>query len=68
MVVDAGSLIAQQFLMRVGSYYNSLEVNKLEKVNILSTDQLSQDFGIEYPQYSMLFNTGVGYFALSVKN
>ncbi len=68
VVVDAGSLIAQQFLKRVGSYYNSLEVNKLEKVNILSTDQLSQDFGIEYPQYSMLFNTGVGYFALSVKN
>ena len=68
VVVDAGSLIAQQFFILVGSYYNSLEVNKLEKVNILSTDQLSQDFGIEYPQYSMLFNTGVGYFALSVKN
>lgn len=68
VVADAGSLIAQQFLKRVGSYYNSLEVNKLEKVNILSTDQLSQDFGIEYPQYSMLFNTGVGYFALSIKN
>ena len=68
VAADAGSLIAQQFMKRVGSYYHALETNKLEKVNLLSSDQLSQDFGVEYPHYSMLFNTGVGYFALSIKN
>lgn len=67
VVLDAFDLIAQQFMKRAGLYYHSLGKYRLEKDNFLSEEQLVQDFGIEYPQYSLLFNTGAGYFALCIK-
>lgn len=67
VVTDAVAQIAQQFMKRIAMYYNISGVNKLEKNNLLTEDQLNNEFGIAYPKYSMLFNTGVGYFALCVK-
>lgn len=67
VVVDAVAQIAQQFMKRIAMYYNIYGINKLEKNNLLTEDQLNNEFSIAYPKYSMLFNTGVGYFALCVK-
>lgn len=68
VVIDAVAQIAQQFMKRMAMYYSSSGMNKLEKNNLLTEDQINKEFGIAYPKYSMLFNTGVGYFALCVKD
>ncbi len=68
VAVDAANLIAQQFMKRVGVCFDASGLWHLEKTNLITDDQLSQDFGREYPRYSLLFNTGVGYFALCIKN
>ena len=67
VVIDAVGQIAQQFMKRMAMYYSISDANKLEKSNILTEDQLNNEFHTAYPKYSMLFNTGMGYFALCVK-
>lgn len=67
VVADAVAQIAQQFMKRMAMYYKASGMNKLEKNNLLTEDQLNKEFSIAYPKYSMLFNTGHGYFALCVK-
>lgn len=67
VVIDAVGQIAQQFMKRMAMYYSFSGINKLEKNNFLTEDQLNNEFTTAYPKYSMLFNTGVGYFALCVK-
>lgn len=68
VVTDATGQIAQQFMKRMALYYRSLGSHKLEKSNLLTDEQLDKDFAIAYPKYSMLFNTGTGYFALCIKS
>lgn len=68
VVIDAAAQIAQQFMKRVAVYYKAFGMNRLEKYNLLTEEQLAKEFGIAYPRYSMLFNTGKGYFAFCVKN
>lgn len=68
VVVDAVAQIAQQFMKRMAMYYKASGLNKLEKNSLLTDDQLNKEFNIAYPKYSMLFNTGFGYFALCVKD
>lgn len=54
-------------MKRVAMYYNASGMSKLEKNNLLTEEQLANDFNNAYPKYSLLFNTGKGYFALCVK-
>lgn len=68
VVIDAVGQLAQQFMKRMAMYYKSSGVYTLEKNNLLTEEQLGRDFGLAYPKYSMLFNTGTGYFALCVKH
>lgn len=68
VVIDATAQIAQQFMKRVAMYYKVPGMNRLEKNNLLTDEQFTKDFSIAYPRYSMLFNTGKGYFAFCVKN
>lgn len=67
IVADAAKLIAEQYMKRIAIYYNLTGVYALEKTNVLTEDQLVQDFRIEYPKYSFLFNTGIGYMAICIK-
>lgn len=67
IVADAAKLIAEQYMKRIAIYYNLTGVYALEKTNVLTEDQLVQDFRIEYPKYSLLFNTGIGYMAVCIK-
>ncbi len=67
VVIDAVAQICQQFMKRVAMYYNASGMSKLEKNNLLTEEQLANDFNNAYPKYSLLFNTGEGYFALCVK-
>ena len=67
VVIDAVGQIAQQFMKRMAMFYNASGMNVLEKTNLLTQDQFDSEFSTSYPKYSMLFNTGVGYFALCVK-
>ena len=68
VVIDAVGQIAQQFMKRMAIYYSFSDVNRLEKCNLLTEDQLNNEFRTAYPKYSMLFNTGMGYFALCIKS
>lgn len=68
VVADAAKLIAQQYMKRIAMYYKSTGIYTLEKTNMLTEDQMVQDFRIEYPKYSLLFNTGKGYMAVCIKN
>lgn len=68
VVMDAVGQLAQQFMKRMALYYKSSGVYTLEKNNLLTEEQLNKDFSFAYPKYSMLFNTGNGFFALCVKN
>lgn len=68
VVADAAKLIAQQYMKRIAMYYKSIGMYTLEKTNMLTEDQMVQDFRIEYPKYSLLFNTGKGYMAVCIKN
>ena len=68
VVIDAVAQICQQFMKRVAMYYNVSGMSKLEKNNLLTEEQFTNDFNISYPKYSLLFNTGKGYFALCVKD
>lgn len=61
VVADAAKLIAQQYMKRIAMYYKSTGMYTLEKTNMLTEDQMVQDFRIEYPKYSLLFNTGKVY-------
>lgn len=68
VVTDAMGQVAQQFMKRVAMYYQSIGNYKFDKSNLLTEEQLNKEFSIAYPRYSMLFNTGTGYFAFCVKN
>ncbi|MBD5541329.1 MAG: hypothetical protein HDR00_09110 [Lachnospiraceae bacterium] len=67
VVDDAARTIAEHYMKRVAMYYNSAGVYTHEKTNMLTEEQLTQDFGAEYPKYSLLFNTGEGYMAVCIK-
>lgn len=67
VVSDAAKLIAEQYMKRIAMYYKSTGLYTLEKTNMLTEDQLVQDFRVEYPKYSLLFNTGKGYMAVCIK-
>lgn len=68
VVADAAKLIAEQYMKRIAMYYKSIGMYTLEKTNMLTEEQMVQDFRIEYPKYSLLFNTGKGYMAVCIKN
>lgn len=68
VVTDAMGQVAQQFMKRVAMYYQSIGSYKFDKSNLLTEEQLNKEFSIAYPRYSMLFNTGTGYFAFCVKS
>lgn len=67
IVFDAVRPILQQFMKRIGSHFDVTKKYKLEKENILTEDQFQMEFHMGYPQYSLLFDTGIGYVAFCIK-
>lgn len=67
MVLDAVRQISQQMMVHMRGYFKMLEQYEFEKDHLLTKEQLEQEFLSEYPRYSLLFDTGIGYFAFCIK-
>ncbi len=67
MVLDAVRQISQQMMGYMRGYFKMMEKYEFEKDHMLTKEQLEQDFLSEYPRYSLLFDTGIGYFAFCIK-
>lgn len=67
MVLDAVRQITQQMMVHMRAYFKLLQHFEYESDHILTREQLEQDFQSEYPRYSLLFDTGIGYFAFCIK-
>ncbi len=67
-VLYAIKVLSQQFTERIGVHFQLLNDYKLEKIDMLTFDQLLRTFDKEYPPYSLLFRAeNSGYFAFCVK-
>lgn len=63
ILMDAARFIARQFVECIKEHFPALEDYKLEGENLLSYEQFQNVFNKQVPKYSLLFNTGEGYFA-----
>ena len=66
LIVNATRYAARQFVERIKEHIPSSELFKLKGENLLTYDQFQQVFNSQHPQYSLLFDTGEGYFAYCV--
>ena len=69
-IAEAMKLISGKFMECMETHFSLKDSCKLEKVNILSFEQLVRSFEFEkqFPPYSLLFRTEKNdYFALCVK-
>lgn len=67
-VIYAMSQLSQQLLRRIGAHFNDINISRQpKKENRITYEQLMREFEKGYPPYSMLFDTGVGYFVFCVK-
>lgn len=66
MMMNATRFTAQQFVNRVCKQFPSAELYEMKEENLLTYDQFQRVFERQQPQFSMLFDTGKGYFAYCV--
>ena len=67
-VVYAIKSISQRFMDCVSSHFELPDQYRLQKVDMLTFEQLVRNFDKEYPPYSLLFNIEQkGYFGFCVK-
>lgn len=67
MVIEAIKQLSQQMMKYMARYIKLLGQNEFEKDHILTDEQFEQEFESGYPRYSLLFDTGMGYFAFCIK-
>lgn len=67
LAVDATKQISQKWVKHIGKHFETSPQYKLDKDHIMTFEQLQQEFHSGYPYYSLLFDTGTGYFAFCVK-
>lgn len=67
MVLDATKQLSQQMIKRMGMYFKFLRQFEFEKDHVLTAEQFEKEFESGYPRYSLLFDTGMGYFAFCLK-
>ena len=67
VVLDATKQLSQQMIKRMGMYFKFLRQFEFEKDHVLTAEQFEKDFESGYPRYSLLFDTGMGYFAFCLK-
>lgn len=66
MMMNAVRYSAQQFVDRIRGHFASSELYELKEENLLAYDRFRRIFENNNPQFSMLFDTGAGYFAFCV--
>lgn len=66
MMLNATRFTAQQFVNRVSKQFPSAELFEMKEENLLTYDQFQRAFERQQPQFSLLFDTGKGYFAYCV--
>lgn len=66
MVININRYIARQFLEKIGECFPNMKLCELESESLLTYDQLVKSFERAQPACSLLFDTGVGYFAFCV--
>lgn len=67
LVINATKLISQKWVKMISLHFELLEQYELEKDNLMTMEQLQQEFNSGYPYYSLLYDTGIGYFAFCIK-
>lgn len=67
MALDVIKLLVQQMMDLMAMYFKIMSQYDFEKDHILTKDQFKQEFDYEYPRYSLLFDTGIGFFAFCIK-
>lgn len=63
MILNATRYTARQFVDCIMEHFSSEAVYELKAENLLTYEQFQKVFERENPQFSLLFDTGVGYFA-----
>lgn len=63
MAINVSRYISRQLIERVRESFPALEVFELEKESLLTREQFADSLEREQPSSSLLFDTGVGYFA-----
>ncbi len=62
-LLNAVRYTARQFVESIKEHFMSSDSYKLKSENLLTYEQFEKAFERQKPQYSLLFNTGSGYFA-----
>ncbi len=63
MVINVTRYISRQFLEQIRERFPSIDLCDVEKESLLTHEQLLDMFERSHPPCSLLFDTGVGYFA-----
>ena len=66
MLMNAARYVARQLVERVKRYFPSSENFEMEEEQLLTYEQFQKVFEKQKPQFSLLFDTGKGYFAYCV--
>ncbi|HBA68963.1 MAG TPA: hemerythrin [Lachnospiraceae bacterium] len=66
MLMNAVRYVSQQFVNRVREHFPSADMYEIKEENLLTYEQFQKIFEEQNPQFSLLFDTGAGYFAYCV--
>lgn len=66
MLMNAARYVAKQFVERVKGHFPESEQFEMKEEQLLTYEQFQKVFEKQSPQYSLLFDTGKGYFAYCV--
>lgn len=66
MLINAARYTARQFVGRVEELLPSIDLGEMQEENLLTYEQFQKVFEHEAPQFSLLFDTGEGYFSFCV--
>lgn len=66
MLINAARYTAQQFVGRIHEHLPTIDLSGMLEENLLTYEQCQKIFEREKPQFSLLFDTGEGYFSYCV--
>lgn len=66
LVSNTFKMLSEQITNQIGTYFSSSGF-ELESSHLMTMEQLQREFCLEYSSYSLLFDTGTGYFAFCIK-
>lgn len=67
LVITTADELSRQLLNHTRIYLHAPVQYRLVNNHLMTLEQLQREFFTEYPYYSLLFDTGSGYFALCIK-